>query len=140
MFVSRSCHDFAALAAEFWMEGLGFVWPSHWKTTVFYTRITFFGIVVTAHLADLSTSEYFLDKKASGRFASVEGNLLAHLGVMMLVWTHSSFSEEMSFRAFLITHGSDAVAGGILGSISVATVLSLFFGYRHFYYQGLKGG
>jgi CAAX amino terminal protease family. len=58
---------------------------------------------------------------------------------MALVWTHSAFFEEMLFRAFLIGRGSDILGGGRWAGAVMLMTMSVFFGYRHFYYQGLHG-
>jgi membrane protease YdiL (CAAX protease family) len=121
-----------------WRE-LGFVWPVSWPQTALFTIVAFSGIVATAVVANLVTNQFFPDLKASGRFDFVTGNLLAYFGVMALVWTHGSFFEEMLFRAFLISRGSDILRGGIGASVVVVVVLSCFFGYRHYYYQGING-
>jgi len=129
-------------------QSLGFVWPKDWRATIKYTVIAFVGIVVTGLLAKLLADTLITGTNVPGvdtvgRFDFVEGNLLAYLGVMALVWTHSSFFEEMLFRAFLISRGSDSLGPSpfntLTGSIIVVVLLSLFFGYRHYYYQGLKG-
>ena len=58
---------------------------------------------------------------------------------MALVWTHGSFFEELLFRAFIITK-TETLLGGSRGAGLAAVILAaIFFGYRHYYYQGLHG-
>ena len=83
--------------------------------------------------------QIFEDIGTSGRFDHVEGNLIAYLGVMALVWTHAAFFEELLFRAFIISRGSTFLGGGLRADLLAVLFAGLFFGYRHYYYQGLNG-
>ena len=86
-------------------------------------------------LADL----LFEDIGTSGRFDFVEGNLAGYLLIMALVWTHGSFFEELLFRALVITKASEALGGTTTASVLAVVLGAIFFGYRHYYYQGMHG-
>lgn len=118
---------------------LGMRWDVRIKPIVIYSLIAFLVIVATALLSREMASHYFAERTTSGRFDFVIGNLSAYLFVMALVWTHSAFFEEMLYRAFLISRGSQVLGGGRLADIAALIALSVFFGYRHYYYQGGQG-
>lgn len=82
---------------------------------------------------------FFVSVVDSGRFNDVEGNPTAYFLMLLLVWTHGSFFEELLFRAFMISKGSAALGGGRKSELIVVIFSSMFFGYRHYYYQGIKG-
>jgi hypothetical protein len=118
---------------------LGLRWPVRVKPVVGYTALTL-AVMVAMGVAGSSIAEHFgLVKTTSGRFDFVVGNLGGYLLVMLLVWTHGSFFEEMLFRAFLISRWSDALGGGRMADVAAVVGLALFFGYRHYYYQGGYG-
>jgi len=118
---------------------LGLRWPDKWSRTAILTAIVFLAIAVTGSLFRWLTGLLWEDLGASGRFDFVEGNSLAYLMMLVLVWTHGSIFEELLFRAFIIDRAS-AFLGRGLGSGLIAALLSaIFFGYRHYYYQGMQG-
>jgi membrane protease YdiL (CAAX protease family) len=118
---------------------LGMRWDVRVKPVVIHSVIALLVIVATALLSRGIASHYFAERTTSGRFDFVAGNLTAYLFVMALVWTHSAFFEEMLYRAFLISRGSELLGGGKLADIAALIALSGFFGYRHYYYQGSQG-
>ncbi len=118
---------------------LGFVWPRNWLSTVGLTLLTMGVFIAATQLMGLVADAYFLDVNYGSRFDHVEGNLIAYLTIMALVWTHGSFFEELLFRAFLITNLAQ-MFGETRAAMMVALIASsAFFGYRHAYYQGLHG-
>ena len=121
-----------------WHE-LGMRWRVGVKSSVIYTALAFFVIIITATLSKELATHLFGVKTGSGRFDFVVGNPYGYLLVMALVWTHSAIFEEMLFRAFLIGRGSEILGGGRWAGVIVLITMSVFFGYRHFYYQGLHG-
>jgi len=121
-----------------WHE-LGMRWRVGIKSSIKYTLVAFLAIIATATLSKELATHLFGAKTSSGRFDFVVGNPYGYLLVMALVWTHSAFFEEMLFRAFLIGRGSEILGGGRWAGAMVLITMSAFFGYRHFYYQGLHG-
>ena len=118
---------------------LGFVWPQSWLSTGGLTLLTMGVFIAATQLMALIADAYFVDVNYGSRFDHVEGNLIAYLTIMILVWTHGSFFEELLFRAFLITK-LGVTFGGTRATMVVALIASsAFFGYRHAYYQGLHG-
>lgn len=81
----------------------------------------------------------FEDIGTSGRFDHLEGNLIAYLGIVVIVWTHAAFFEELLFRVFVISRGSAFLGGGMRANLLAVLFSGLFFGYRHYYHQGLNG-
>ncbi|WP_299321349.1 CPBP family intramembrane glutamic endopeptidase [Parasphingopyxis sp.] len=118
---------------------LGLRWPQSWLKTIGLTLLTMAAFIAATQSMQLVADLLFEDVGASGRFDHVEGNLAAYIGIMALVWTHGSFFEELLFRAFVIDHASRFGGGGLRADLVAAIVSSIFFGYRHYYYQGMHG-
>lgn len=118
---------------------LGFRWPESWPRTLGLTVLTMAFFILCTQIAALVADPLFEDVGTGSRFAHVEGNLMAYLIIMVLVWTHGSFFEELLFRAFIINHASGFLGGGLKADIAALFVSSCFFGYRHAYYQGIHG-
>lgn len=95
--------------------------------------------VVCTQVMALVADRLFEDIGTSDRFSHIEGNLTAYLIIMLLVWTHGSFFEELLFRAFIISNASEALNGGLRADLLALLISSAFFGYRHAYYQGWHG-
>ena len=138
---------FSAMAVAtylLWRRGLGWSslglrWPTSWLKTAGLTLLTMAAFIIATQTMQLAAGYFFEDVGASGRFDHIEGNLPAYIGIMLLVWTHGSFFEELLFRAFVIDHSSRFLGGGLRADLLAAFISSVFFGYRHFYYQGMHG-
>lgn len=118
---------------------LGFRWPESWIRTLGLTLLTMAFFLVCTQLMVLLADQFFADIGTSDRFSHVEGNLVAYAMIMFLVWTHGSFFEELLFRAFIISNASEGLGGGLRADIIALLISSVFFGYRHAYYQGWHG-
>ncbi len=118
---------------------LGLRWPESWPKTLGLTLLTMAFFLVCTQLMVVVADFFFEDIGTSDRFSHIEGNLPAYLLIMVLVWTHGSFFEELLFRAFIINHASEALGGGLRSDIVALIISSAFFGYRHAYYQGWHG-
>ena len=118
---------------------LGFRWPERWFRTFGYTALCFLAYVGTIVIFRPIAELLFENVGTSGRFAHVEGNLSAYLVMLVLVWSHSAFFEELLFRAFIISKTSLALGQGRKKEIIAVIVAATFFGYRHYYYQGFFG-
>lgn len=118
---------------------LGLRWPESWSKTLGLTLLTMAFFLVCTQLMVVVADLFFEDIGTSDRFSHIEGNLPAYLLIMLLVWTHGSFFEELLFRAFIINHASEALGGSLRSDIVALIVSSAFFGYRHAYYQGWHG-
>lgn len=138
---------FSAMAVStylLWRRGrgwsdLGLRWPQSWLKTAGLTVLTMVLFITATQLMQLVADHFFEDVGASGRFDHVEGNIAAYAGIMALVWTHGSFFEELLFRAFIIDRSSRFLGGGLKADLAAALLSSVFFGYRHLYYQGMHG-
>lgn len=120
-------------------QDLGFRWPENWWKTIGLTVLSMAAFIAATQIMQLFADAFFEDVGMSGRFDHIEGNLTAYIGIMLLVWTHGSFFEELLFRAFIIDRTSNGLGGGWTADIAAALFSSVFFGYRHYYYQGMHG-
>lgn len=118
---------------------LGFRWPESWLRTLGLTLLTMAFFILCTQLMGLVADRFFEDIGTGERFAHIEGNLVAYLLIMLLVWTHGSFFEELLFRAFIINHTSQFLGGDLKADLAALFLSSAFFGYRHAYYQGIHG-
>ncbi len=118
---------------------LGLRRPDSWLRTFGLTVLIFAAFLVTVAVLNPLAGMFFEDVGASGRFDFIKGNLGAYLLIMALVWTHGSFFEELLFRAFIITKSSDALGSTKAASLIAVILAAAFFGYRHYYYQGMHG-
>jgi len=118
---------------------LGLRKPKSIVKTLALSAVSFFTIAVVANVMGWFAGLFFEDIGDSNRFAHVEGSLAAFLLMLLLVWTHGSIFEELLFRAFIISKASTSLGGGPKADIAAALFSSVFFGYRHYYYQGFKG-
>lgn len=138
---------FSAMIAATWLlyrrgstwADLGLRWPGSWWRTLGLTLFVFVSFVLAATGFSAIADVFYEDIGASGRFDFVEGNVAGYLMIMALVWTHGSFFEELLFRAFVITKGSAALGGGKVAVLAAVVLAAVFFGYRHYYYQGMNG-
>ncbi|TNE58409.1 MAG: CPBP family intramembrane metalloprotease [Sphingomonadales bacterium] len=118
---------------------LGLRWPESWLKTIGLTAAIFAVFLIVAGGGQAMVGQFFPDIGTSGRFDFVKGNTLGYLTVMALVWSHGSFFEELLFRAFIITKGETAMGGSRAATLAAVVLAAIFFGYRHYYYQGMHG-
>lgn len=118
---------------------LGFNWPKSWWRTGALTILTMAFFILCTQVMGLFADRYFEDIGTGTRFSHIEGNLPAYLIIMGVVWTHGSFFEELLFRAFIINRVSVGLGDSWGARILALLVSSVFFGYRHAYYQGIHG-
>lgn len=123
----------------FGWKDLGLRWPENWLKTAGLTLLSMLTFIVATQIMELFADYFFADIGTSGRFDHVEGNWTAYVGIMLLVWTHGSFFEELLFRAFVINRASHFLGGGLKADLIAVLISSIFFGYRHYYYQGMNG-
>ncbi len=123
----------------FGWKDMGLQWPDNWLKTAGLTILSMVVFIIAVQSMKLIAEIWFEHIGASGRFDHVEGNLGAYMIIMALTWTHASFFEELLFRAFVINHASRFMGGGIKADWIAVLFSSVFFGYRHYYYQGMYG-
>jgi len=121
-----------------WRE-LGFRRPESWLRTVGLTLLVVVGILLTSGVGGFLADMVFEDVGTSGRFDHIEGDPWAYMGVMALVWTHAAIFEEALFRAFVINRALASLGGGRMAQTIALVFSAAFFGYRHYYYQGMNG-
>ena len=73
------------------------------------------------------------------RFGSIHNNLPQLLLWVSLGWTTAAFGEEMFFRGFIITRLLSVFKGVRFAKFFAVLLAALFFGFVHFYYQGMRG-
>lgn len=147
MLYAGPASTFSAMAVATWLlwrrghkwSDLGLNWPDSWLKTIGLTFLTIIVFAVATQSMQFLADALFEDIGTSGRFDHVEDNLAAYIGIMLLVWTHGSFFEELLFRAFIIDRSSRFLGGGLKADLAAALFSSVFFGYRHYYYQGMHG-
>jgi membrane protease YdiL (CAAX protease family) len=138
-FSAMAVATFLLYRRGFSWSDLGLRWPDSWLKTLGLTVAIFLAMLVVAGGGGAIVGHFFPDVGSSGRFDFVKGNLVGYLTVMVLVWTHGSFFEELLFRAFVITKGEAVLGGSRAASIAAVIMAAIFFGYRHYYYQGMHG-
>lgn len=120
-------------------KALGFSWPKSWFKTIGLTLLTIFVFIIATQTMGVFADHFFEDVNYGTRFDHIEGNLNAYILIMLIVWTHGSFFEELLFRAFMISHISEFMGGKLSSDVIALILSSTFFGYRHAYYQGIHG-
>jgi len=120
-------------------NALGFRWPKSWLKTTGLTVFSMVFFIICTQAMGVLADRYFEDVNTGTRFNHIEGNVQAYIIIMVLVWTHGSFFEELLFRAFAITKASVFLGGRWPADIAALLLSSIFFGYRHAYYQGIHG-
>ncbi|MEX0300268.1 MAG: CPBP family intramembrane glutamic endopeptidase [Kordiimonas sp.] len=118
---------------------LGLKRPANWWITFVLAGLTFGAMAVAIVVAGSIADMFFEDVHTSGKFDHIQGNLTAYVLAMLVTWTHSAFFEELLFRAFIINRTSAFLGGGIWADVAAVIFAAVFFGYRHYYYQGMHG-
>lgn len=120
-------------------SAIGFRYPASWLKTIGLTFLSIAVFILCTQLMAVFADRHFEDLTYGSRFDHIEGNLNAYIVIMVLVWTHGSFFEELLFRAFMISKVSEFLGGRWSSDIIALLLSSAFFGYRHAYYQGIHG-
>lgn len=133
---------------ESWAQ-LGLGSPGGWKSYLLVLPQTILAIVAILATGVLmaKAGEAFglwgseLPAGIEDRWGNVAGNLPVYLLWLAIIWTSAAFGEEMFFRAFLISRAERVFKGlpANLGLALAVIVPALFFGFGHFYYQGIRG-
>lgn len=118
---------------------LGFKKPDTWPKTGLWAAFVVFLIILTSGLTSPVADLFFERAPRTNRFGDIEGDVAAFAMYLAIIWTHTAFFEELLFRAFIINR-LEAVFGEMRWATPLAVVLAAaFFGYRHYYYQGMHG-
>lgn len=73
------------------------------------------------------------------RFGAIYGNMSELLLWVGLSWTTAAFGEEMFFRGFIITKLQAVFKDARFANFFAVLLSAIFFGYVHYYYQGMRG-
>ena len=118
---------------------LGFKRPDSWLKVFLWAVFVVFLIILTSAVAGPIADLFSERQPRTNRFGDIEGDVVAYVLYLGLIWTHTAFFEELLFRAFIINR-LEAFFGDMRWATPIAVVLAAaFFGYRHYYYQGLHG-
>lgn len=132
---------------ETW-AGLGLKRPKSIKWTAIWTVVA---LVVTIGVGILAQSlavsiigapdeaTQAIDARYQGRFDNVAGNLPVYLFWLATAWIVGGFTEEMLFRAALMSRFERVFAKIPFAAILAVTCQAVLFGQQHYYYQGLAG-
>jgi uncharacterized protein len=71
-------------------------------------------------------------------FASVRGNVVTLVGMLVLVWTVVAFGEELIFRGFILTRLQKFFGPSATGGAVAVALQAALFGVGHFY-LGARG-
>jgi len=96
-------------------------------------------ILLTSGLAGALADLFFEKQPKTNRFGDITGNWPAYFMYLGLIWTHAAIFEELLFRAFIINRLMVFFGGGLWATSASVILAAVFFGYRHYYYQGANG-
>jgi membrane protease YdiL (CAAX protease family) len=116
-----------------WRE-IGLARPRSWKRTVLLGLGLLLCLVVmniTLQVIALNLPGAEVSPIDQSRFNLLEGNLVIFLFFVLLAWTTIVFTEEMFYRAFLITQLQEIAPTSKLGKVIVLLTSSLIFGLVH---------
>jgi len=118
---------------------LGMKKPDSWLKAVLWAAVVIFLILLTGGLVAAGVDLFIERAPRTNRFGDIEGDVAAFAMYLVIIWTHTAFFEELLFRAFIINR-LEAFLGDMKWATPMAVVLAaVFFGYRHYYYQGVHG-
>jgi len=118
---------------------LGMVKPDSWLKAVLWAAFVIFLIALTSGLVGTGADLFFERQPKTNRFGDIEGDVVTFAMYLVIIWTHTAFFEELLFRAFIINR-LETFFGDMKWATPAAVVLAAaFFGYRHYYYQGVHG-
>lgn len=106
------------------------------------TLVAFASCVAVVFLGAKALGIEFSDETPPGaldRFGSIHGNLPQLMLWIGIAWTTAAFGEEMFFRGFVITRLLNVFKDVRFAKFFAVLLAALFFGYVHFYYQGMRG-
>ena len=121
------------------LSALGFRRPPSWaRLVVIALGAATLRIVLSAVVIDPLTSRIWPPAAAPEGADAITGNVAVALQWLALVWSFAAFGEEIAYRGYLLTRGADAGRGSSLAYWVAMVVVSVLFGYGH-YYKGPSG-
>jgi len=120
-------------------QSLGLQRPASWPRALLHTLgLALLGYLVAGLATMLTVRGLGLPGSDFGRFAHLQGNLPALLGMLAIVWSSAAVGEELVFRGFLQSR-LQALLGTQRGAgLAAALLQAMVFGLAHAY-QGLGG-
>lgn len=117
------------------LREIGLYRPRSWPQTVGLGLL----VALVIQAVDFVLVAYALPEQPDiSRFDGLEGNLVATVSTVLIVWLTSAFPEELIWRGFLMTRLAKLAGGSRIAWSLALLITSVHFGAVHFY-QGLPG-
>ncbi len=112
--------------------------PSWLRTILIAVAAAALRIVLGEYVIEPITSHFWPPPIAPAMADEIQGNALAALLALLLVWTFAAFGEELSYRGYLLSRVATA-CGESTAALWIGVILSaILFGFGH-YYKGPSG-
>jgi membrane protease YdiL (CAAX protease family) len=137
-------------SGETWSD-FGLKRPKSWPKTVMWALLALVLTTAAGIILEAATSAIVADTAGqvetaaqavtsnAGRFSNVPGNTAAYIYWVAVAWVIGGFTEEMLFRAFLITRFEKLFSRIPFGLVVAVILPAILFGQQHYYYQGMSG-
>ncbi len=109
-----------------------------WTIPVFAVGTLLFAYFLAGGVGYVLTNNFGVEPPDISTFDYIQGNLPALMLWLMISWVIGGFSEELSFRGFLLNHLAQAFGGAKMAFVLAAFVQAAVFGAAHAY-QGVGG-
>ena len=113
---------------------IGLARPQSWRRTILLgigVLLALLVMTIALQIIALNLPGAEVQPIDQSRFSLLNGNLVLFLVFVGAAWTTIAFSEEMIYRAFLITQLGDVLPGSRLGTALVLLFSSTIFGLVH---------
>jgi len=118
---------------------MGLGWPKSWRLTVLIAlAAAALRILLSAVVIDPITEHFWPPAVAPSGMNEIAGHWKIALQWLLLVWTFAAFGEEIGYRGYLVNRAADTGGRSKLASWAAVLVVSVLFGYGH-YYKGPSG-
>lgn len=118
------------------------MWTAIWTLVALVVTIAV-GIIAQSFAVSLigapDEATQAIDARYQGRFDNLPGNLPVYLFWLATAWIVGGFTEEILFRAALISRFERVFAKIPFAAMLAVTCQAVLFGQQHYYYQGLAG-
>src|SRR3984893_12071616 len=120
-------------------SAIGFKWPESWMRVVLIALgAAALRICLGDFVIEPLTGKFWPAPVAPVGASEIAGNLKVAALALLIVWTFAAFGEEIAYRGYLLTRGSDVGARSGAAHWIAIVLVSILFGYGH-YYKGPSG-
>jgi CAAX protease family protein len=120
-------------------SALGLKRPASWARIVqIALAAAALRIVLSYYVIDPLTEQIWPPAAAPEGVDEMTGNIRLALLYLPLIWGFAAFGEEIAYRGYLLNRAADCGGGSTLAFWAAAVVVSVLFGYGH-YYKGPAG-